>query len=164
MSTAVKEDIDRIIEAILYLYSEGRRVTKDVARRYGLTGPQITAVKLLEGFGDLSLSELSERMSAKNSTITGVVDRMERDGLVSRERSDKDRRVILIKLTEEGRRIAREVPVASMEIFANALRSLSREERNQLRQLLRTLTDRVRAEVERTEAAHADDPAPLEES
>jgi DNA-binding MarR family transcriptional regulator len=164
MGTAVKEDIDRIIEAILYLYSEGRRVTKDVARRYGLTGPQITAVKLLEGFGDLSLSELSERMSAKNSTITGLVDRMERDGLVLRERSDKDRRVVLIRLTDEGRKLAEEVPVASMEIFANALRSLTRDERNQLRGLLRTLTDRVRAEVERTEAAHAEEHPMGEES
>ena len=71
-----KEDIDRIVEAIIYLYTESRRVTKEVARAHGLTGPQVTAIKLLEGFGDLSLSALSERMSAKNSTITGLVDRL----------------------------------------------------------------------------------------
>ena len=50
-------------------------------------GPQITALKILEAVGDLSLTELSERMSARNSTITGIVDWMERDGLVVCERS-----------------------------------------------------------------------------
>jgi hypothetical protein len=55
--------------------------------RYGLTGPQLTVIKLLETFGDLSLSSLSERIRAQNSTVTGIIDRMEREGLVLRERS-----------------------------------------------------------------------------
>ena len=56
-------------------------------------------VKLLEQIGDLSLSELSERIRAQNSTVTGIIDRMEREGLVTRERSKEDRRVVYIRLT-----------------------------------------------------------------
>jgi len=148
-----KEDIDRIVEAIIYLYTESRRVTKDVARAHGLTGPQVTAIKLLEGVGDLSLSALSERMSAKNSTITGLVDRLERDGLVQRARSESDRRVTVVRLTPEARRLAARIPVTSMEIFASALRSLDEQERDQLRRLLRKLTNRVEQDVERLEGA-----------
>ncbi len=146
--TSTKQDVDRIVEAVIYLYTESRRATKEVARRYGLTGPQVTAIKLLEALGDLSLSALSERMSAKNSTITGIVDRMERDGLVTRERSDADRRVVLIGLTEHGRGLAAEIPVEPMQMFANALRALSREERDDLRRILRKLTDVVARDVE----------------
>jgi MarR family transcriptional regulator, organic hydroperoxide resistance regulator len=146
-----KRDVDRILEAAVYLYSEGRRATKEVARHLGLTGPQVTAIKLLEAFGDPSLSELSEHMSAHNSTITGLVDRMVKGGLVERVRSTEDRRVVRIRLTERGRELARSVPVTSMDLFARALASLEGDELRTLRRVLRKLSDRVREEVARTQ-------------
>lgn len=144
-------DIDRIVETILYLYTESRRVTKTVARGMGLTGPQVTALKILEAVREISLSELSERMSARNSTITGIVDRMERDGLVVRERSEQDRRVVKIRATERGSQIARGVPVTAMELFSSALASLPEGDRAELLRILASLADRVRVEVEERE-------------
>jgi len=143
-----KRDVDRILETLIYLYTESRRVTKEMARRHGVTGPQLTAVKMLEGFGDLSLSALSARMSAKNSTITGIVDRMERDELVLRVRDPDDRRVVRIRLTPKGRALARGVPVGSMETFAGALRSLSDTERDELLRILAKLADHVRDDLD----------------
>lgn len=145
-------EVDRILETIVYLYTESRRVTKQLARQHGLTGPQVTALKMLEAFGALSLSELSAHMSAKNSTITGIVDRMERDGLVVRERSEEDRRVVNIRPTAEGRRIAAAVPVTAMAIFASALQSLSERDRDELRRILSKVADSVREHVESQEA------------
>jgi DNA-binding MarR family transcriptional regulator len=144
-------EIDRIVEAILYLYTEARRVTKTQAREIGLTGPQVSTLKILEAVGELSLSELSERMSARNSTVTGIVDRMERDGLVVRERSSTDRRVVIIRATEKGRDIAVGVPLGAMEIFSSALRSLKEGDRRELRRILSELAEGVRAEVSRRE-------------
>lgn len=146
-------DLDRIVETILFLYAESRRVTKTQAREHGLTGPQISVLKILEAMGDLSLTELSEKMSARNSTITGIVDRMERDGLVVRERSQSDRRVVLIRATEKGMSLASSVPVSAMEVFGAALRSLEDDDRRALRRILSTLAERVRAEIERRDAA-----------
>ena len=100
----IKPEVDPILEAIIYLYTESRRVTKELARRAELTGPQLTVLKVLESVGDLSLSELSERIRAQNSTVTGIIDRMEREGLVVRARSTEDRRVVHIRLTEKGAR------------------------------------------------------------
>lgn len=151
-------DIDRIVETILYLYSESRRVTKQVARDMGLTGPQITALKILEAVGEISLSELSERMSARNSTITGIVDRMERDGLVMRERSDQDRRVVKIRATDKGAQIARGVPVTAMELFGSALRSLPGTDRAELQRILAKLADRVRSEVDDRDGSDGAEP------
>lgn len=141
-------EIDRIVETILYLYTESRRVTKQVARERGLTGPQISALKILDAVGSLSLSELSERMSARNSTITGIVDRMERDGLVARERCQEDRRVVRIRATERGKEISRGAPVTAMQLFASALDALPESDRKELRRILLTLAERVRSEVE----------------
>ncbi|WP_437298820.1 MarR family winged helix-turn-helix transcriptional regulator [Sorangium sp. So ce426] len=132
-----RPEIDAIVEMIIYLYTESRRLTKGMASGFGLTGPQLTILKLLESFQDLSLSTLSERIRAQNSTVTGIVDRMEREGLVRRERSKADRRVVHIRLSEKGARLAREIQVEPMEIFRSALLSLSSTD---LRDLLRILT------------------------
>ena len=82
---------------------------------------------MLEQIGDLSLSELSERIRAQNSTVTGIIDRMEREGLVVRERSKEDRRVVHIRLTPKGRKLAEDIPVEPMEIFRGALETLTPE-------------------------------------
>ncbi|XXT22288.1 MarR family winged helix-turn-helix transcriptional regulator [Sorangium sp. So ce429] len=141
-----RPEIDAIVEMIIYLYTESRRLTKGMASGFGLTGPQLTILKLLESFQDLSLSTLSERIRAQNSTVTGIVDRMEREGLVRRERSRADRRVVHIRLSEKGARLAREIQVEPMEIFRSALLSLSSTD---LRDLLRILTKLQRQVVSR---------------
>ncbi|HEY8041740.1 MAG TPA: MarR family transcriptional regulator [Polyangiaceae bacterium] len=147
--TEIKPEIDSILEAILYLYTESRRVTKELARSVDLTGPQLTVLKMLEGLGDLSLSELSERIRAQNSTVTGIIDRMEREGLVLRARSTEDRRVVKIKLTDKGSRIARAIAVEPMEIFRGALESLSPVETRDLLKILTKIARRVQTIVKR---------------
>src|SRR5678815_1398768 len=136
-SPEIKSDVDQVLEAIIYLYTESRRITKEMARRADLTGPQLTVVKMLEQIGDLSLSELSERIRAQNSTVTGIIDRMERENLVTRERSREDRRVVYIRLTPKGQALALAIPVEPMEIFKGALESLSAQE---MRDLMRIMT------------------------
>ncbi len=143
----LKSDVDQVVETILYLYTESRRITKELARRADLTGPQLTVVKILEQIGDLSLSELSERIRAQNSTVTGIIDRMEREGLVTRERSREDRRVVYIKLTPKGRKLAEEIPVEPMVVFKGALESLSAQEMKDLMRILTKLAKRVRTIV-----------------
>jgi DNA-binding MarR family transcriptional regulator len=145
----IKPDIDAILEALLYLYTESRRLTKELARQVDLTGPQLTVLKMLEGVGDLSLSELSERIRAQNSTVTGIIDRMEREGLVARARSTEDRRVVKIKLTEKGAKIARAIAVEPMEIFRGALDSLTPSEARDALRILTKIAQRVQTIVRR---------------
>jgi DNA-binding MarR family transcriptional regulator len=104
-------------------------------------------VKILEQIGDLSLSELSERIRAQNSTVTGIIDRMEREGLVMRERSREDRRVVYIKLSPKGKKLAEEIPVEPMVVFKGALESLSGQEMKDLMRILTKIAKRVRTIV-----------------
>ena len=147
ISPDLKADVDPILEAIIYLYTESRRITKEYARRANLTGPQLTVIKMLEGIGDLSLSELSEKIRAQNSTVTGIIDRMEREGLVVRERSTEDRRVVKIRLTPKGMDLARDVPVEPMVIFRSALLALSKDEMQDLLKILLKVSRRVKSIV-----------------
>ena len=147
-----KAELDAIVETIVYLYTESRRLTKQAAREVGLTGPQLTVIKLLDTFGDLSLSTLSERIRAQNSTVTGIIDRMEREGLVLRDRSTSDRRVVYIRLTSKGKQLARDVQVEPMEIFRAVLSTLSRDDTRDLLRILSKLQKRVRSLVKDRES------------
>lgn len=145
---ASTDEMDAIVEAIVYLYTESRRITKELAGRYGLTGPQLAVVKMLEPVGKLSLSELSGRIRARNSTVTGIIDRMEREGLVTRRRSKEDRRVVNIALTEKGQALAAEIAVEPVQIFRRVLGELSERDAADLRRVLGILARRVHAIVE----------------
>jgi DNA-binding MarR family transcriptional regulator len=149
LEPSLKDDVQQILETIIYLYTESRRITKELARRAQLTGPQLTVVKILEQIGDLSLSELSERIRAQNSTVTGIIDRMEREGLVVRERSTEDRRVVIIKLTAKGTALAEDIPIEPMKVFQSALASLTKDEMRELLRILLKVSKRVKAIVRR---------------
>jgi len=142
-----KTTIDSIVETIVYLYTESRRLTKTLARSFGLTGPQLTVIKILDQIGDLSLSSLSDRIRAKNSTVTGIIDRMEREQLVVRERSREDRRMVLIRLTDKGRELASQIEVEPMEIFRQALSSLPRNDIEALFDILDRVQHHVRESI-----------------
>jgi DNA-binding MarR family transcriptional regulator len=149
-------DLDAILEAMVYLYTESRRITKSLALAHGLTGPQLVVLKMLEPVGKLSLSALSGRIRAKNSTVTGIIDRMERDGLVVRRRSDEDRRVVHIELTARGRRLAEETDVEPMQMFRDVLAELGPRDSADLRRILMKLARRVRDVVQ----THEGEPPP----
>jgi len=140
--------IDRIVETAVYLQTESRRLAREQCARHGITATQLNVLKLLEAVGELSLSELSRRMAAKNSTVTGIIDRMSAAGLVVREQSAEDRRVWKIRMTSEGRAIARRIEVAPWDLLRSALLALEPAE---LDRLIATLT-KVAAHVERAVA------------
>jgi DNA-binding MarR family transcriptional regulator len=144
MATApAKQQLDRIVETIIFLTTEARRLARERSARHGITATQLSVIKMLHEIGDLSLSRLSAHIHAHNSTVTGIIDRMERDGLVRRARDPDDRRVFLIKLTERGRRLAREIDVAPWEALRGAILRLDPRDRARLLEILSTVATEV---------------------
>ena len=143
----LKEDIDRIVESIIYLVTESRRISKEEASRYGVTPTQLSVLKLLHEIGDLSLGTLSKEIRAHNSTVTGIVDRMEAAGLVERARSEEDRRVWIIRLTAQGRKVAERARISPWETLKHALEALSPKDQEQLTQLLKKVAQNVTSEA-----------------
>jgi MarR family transcriptional regulator, organic hydroperoxide resistance regulator len=100
-------------------------------------------LKLLQEIGDLSLGMLSKEIRAHNSTVTGIVDRMEAAGLVERARSDNDRRVWIIRLTAQGRRVAERARVSPWDMLRHALAELPVSDQEKLTALLRKVAANV---------------------
>ena len=145
-----KAAIDRVIETAIYLQTESRRLAREQCAKHGITATQLNVLKLLQTVGDLSLSELSKKMSATNSTITGIVDRMVEAKLVAREQSSEDRRVWKIRLLAEGKALAKKVEVAPWEILREAVMALPPAEADQLIQTLLKVAEHVWHTVEKT--------------
>ncbi|HVU03795.1 MAG TPA: MarR family transcriptional regulator [Polyangiaceae bacterium] len=150
-------NLDATLEAFVYLYAESRRVTRAVAEQYGLTGSQLLVLKMLEPVSELSLSALSEGIRAKNSTVTGIIDRMERDGVVVRKRSDEDRRVVNLTLTAKGKKLAAAVKVDPMHLFRALLEDLPESDAAELERIMTHLARRVRDFIDESEAGGAKD-------
>ena len=69
--------------------------------RMDLTFPQALVLSVLGEEGPVPISALAERTGSANSTVSGIVDRLEKLGLAQRQRSETDRRVIYVSATEK---------------------------------------------------------------
>jgi MarR family transcriptional regulator, organic hydroperoxide resistance regulator len=97
--------------AILRVAKSTKRSIRADLEALGLTVPQGMVLHTLAGAGGrLSARELGRECDMLASTATGVVDRLELHGLVERERDHEDRRVVWIKLTEQGAQLQTQLP------------------------------------------------------
>ncbi|OPZ94635.1 MAG: putative HTH-type transcriptional regulator YusO [Firmicutes bacterium ADurb.Bin419] len=100
------EDISRGIAVVTQLKNIILLIKQDIhhqCREMNLTGPQGMLVGILAHYGAMKISDLSDRMGISNSTVSGIVDRLEKQGIVERLRSKEDRRVVRVNVTSEYR-------------------------------------------------------------
>ncbi|OZM57898.1 MarR family transcriptional regulator [Lottiidibacillus patelloidae] len=103
---------------------KGREMLAD----YEITPPQFIALQWLLEHGDLTIGELSSKMFLACSTTTDLIDRMEKNELVTRVRDEKDRRVVQIHLLPKGNDIISEVIKKRQQYLSDKLEGFSKEE------------------------------------
>jgi DNA-binding MarR family transcriptional regulator len=111
-----------------------RRVLADT----GLTYPQYLVMLVLWEHGEMSVKRLSERLRLDPGTVSPLLKRMERAGLVRRARSANDERSVTILLTAEGKALRRRVVGVPLETLEAT--GLDREGLIDLRARLKQLT------------------------
>ncbi len=104
---------------------------------FNVTLPQFDVLAELEYLGQpLTMTDLSKRLMVSNGNVTGVVDRLVREGLVQRQPSESDRRVNLISLTPRGLDLFRQMASRHEEWVAGMFADLGPEEVTLLGSLL----------------------------
>jgi MarR family transcriptional regulator, temperature-dependent positive regulator of motility len=103
---------------------------------YGRTGPELSpgrrqAVLILDR-SDLRMGELARRLGLEVSTVTRLVDRLERGGLAERRAGESDRRSVTVALTAEGRAAAERMRARRAAFMAEVLEVLDPTEQRQL--------------------------------
>ncbi|MEE4261195.1 MAG: MarR family transcriptional regulator [Desulfobacteraceae bacterium] len=119
--------IKDIVESIRQLVRAEYLDSQKMSKQYGLTGPQSLVLRLLIKNGALSSADLSRQMYVTPSNITGIIDRLEKKGLVERIRKQGDRRVALITLTQSGHEMGKTIPDPIEKKFVNQLTDLDPE-------------------------------------
>ena len=84
---------------------KGREILSD----FNITIPQFTALQILINNQGMTIGELSQKMALACSTITDLIDRMERNGLVIRKKDENDKRVVRIEVLSKGHEIVDKV-------------------------------------------------------
>jgi DNA-binding MarR family transcriptional regulator len=113
------------------------RVRRRLRAAYGITLPRFDVMAVLYGAQEgLSMGELSRRLMVSNGNVTGIVERLEGEGLVHRRQRPEDRRSHMVRLTDAGREAFDAMAAEHENWIASMLSELSEEETEQLYHLL----------------------------
>lgn len=125
--TALAQEIDRDLRAIREMI---RRPLEAEFARGRLTGPQQSAMHALVQSDGMSLKELSGRLGLSHSTVSGIVDRLEKRSLVERRTDEKDKRLTRILVSQKVRDYIRDVmPKLSIHPLVEAIGRANQAER-----------------------------------
>ena len=143
MSAAADSD-DSAFRALIRTFGLLERVMTPYFAAFGISGAQWGALRCLyraqqENQESVTVTELSQRLLIRPPSVTGVVDRLVRDGLVSREAKATDMRVRQIRLTNKGRQIDEQVLQGHAGQIRRVMGGLTEAQQMQMHQLLLTL-------------------------
>jgi DNA-binding MarR family transcriptional regulator len=96
------DTIDKKTEVPRLFFEVGKILKQYMRKNFedlGITAPQGIVIGTLFKFGEMKITELSKKVNLSNSTISGIIDRLEKQGLVTRVRSQEDRRAVYVKIT-----------------------------------------------------------------
>jgi DNA-binding MarR family transcriptional regulator len=115
-----------------YYLAKARNVlvvrTDQALKPLGLTSSQIGVMLMLASGRARTPLELSREMAYDSGSMTRMLDRLEKKGFVNRTRSEADRRIVKLSLTERGRYAAGRLPVIGAAVLNEQLRGFNRAE------------------------------------
>jgi MarR family transcriptional regulator, transcriptional regulator for hemolysin len=124
-----------------------QRAMNEELTAQGITFRQCEVLGWLAAEGEQSQVELAERMRIEPPTLVRVLDRMERDGLVSRSSCPDDRRRKMIKPLAKAKPIWKKIVASANVVRARAVRGLTKQEAAMLKKLLAKVRERLGEDV-----------------
>jgi DNA-binding MarR family transcriptional regulator len=122
-----------------------QQASKRMQSSLGVTGPQRLVIRIVGRFPGLTAGQLAEILHVDPSTMTGVLKRLERRGLVARRSDPRDQRRALIGLTAKGRRLEAKSPGTIEAAVRSGLRELPTGAVLRTAEVLRALAARLEA-------------------
>jgi MarR family transcriptional regulator, organic hydroperoxide resistance regulator len=140
-STYTINNIERTMRYISGIIKQNGR---KILTNYPITSPQFVALQWLVENEELTIGELSNKISLAFSTTTDLVDRMEKNELVERVKDSKDKRVVRIRVLDKGRQIIQEVIEKRQVYLGEVLEDFTEEQTESLNELLDFLHEQMR--------------------
>lgn len=132
-----------------------RRITRSVALHSrqlsaysNITAPQLVCLRAIVDNAPLTATAISREIHVSASTVVGILDRLEDKNLIVRERGRKDRRIVYITPTEQGRELANNTPSPLQQKLAESLNTLPEQERATITASLERIVDLMESDPE----------------
>jgi DNA-binding MarR family transcriptional regulator len=116
---------DQVLTALRRVIRAVDLHSRQLVRSHGLTSPQVLALNALIQAGELTAGDLSRALNLSQATVTDILNRLERRGLVLRVRSCIDKRRVFVAATEQARELLKNAPPLLQEQFLARLRGLA---------------------------------------
>ncbi len=129
---ALLNSIDEVLVALRRVIRATDLHSKYLAKTTGLTAPQILLLQTIRDKGEVTIGELANEMSLSQATVTTILDRLEKRGLVFRERSKEDKRKVHAYLTDEAFETLRDAPIPLQDQFARQFGDLQEWEQTMI--------------------------------
>lgn len=133
-----------------------KRRGRDILIDYPVTPPQFSALLALRRLKSPTMTQLCEFLSLASSTVTDLVDRMERNELVERIRDVEDRRIIRLKITKQGLKVVDAVVEQRRNYLAEVFEDIDSETLQELLRLLTLLRGKMQEHEDRSKENEAD--------
>lgn len=114
--------------------------SKELDKEFHVSLPQLKCLMALDECGPMAPSQLAPFVMANSSTVTGILDRLERKGMIRRSRTSRDRRMVSISITTAGKALLRNAPFPIQPNTLKVLERLSAQERESIIEALTRLT------------------------
>lgn len=115
--------------------------SKRMKAAIGVTGPQRLLIRIVARFPGITAFQISRLMCVHPSTVTGILKRLERSGLVRRRPDPRDRRRVCLGVTEKGQRINAMTTRTIEAVFEGVMRRTAPDKLEHSRQLLVDLAE-----------------------
>lgn len=124
VSTRTAAEVRAVLDGVRRIVRGLHESSREAERRHGVTGAQLFVLRSLADAGPLTVNELAERTFTHQSSVSTVIARLSRAGLVSRRAHAVDGRRRIIALTAAGRRVLASAPHAVQEWLIQAVLDL----------------------------------------
>ena len=135
---------DSLSNAVVKLFRKVNRIHNNQLAILGLTAEQVHILSIIWDKGNMTIGALQHELSLSSGTMAGAIDRMEKKGLLERQKSDQDKRVTFIKIgksvTKHGKKKINQILSKTEE---DLFKNLSRKEQHQLLELLHKAYNQV---------------------
>ena len=139
---------NRALQSIRRIIRRVSSYSRVMSQETGLTMPQLLCLRAVRDSDaeEVTLASVADAVSLSRSTVSGIIERMVRAGLVNRVRSQRDRRRIHLTVTEEGARRLDAVPVPLQDRFVSRLAALAPADQERLLSALEQVVELMEAE------------------
>lgn len=146
-SVSAEAEVDRMSRGMMRLRRlDSNRLTQ-ILSTYDLTIPQFFTLHAIQHRGEgCRMGDLAHHLFHSSATMTGIVTRMEGDGLVERVMDPSDRRAVQVRLTERAMKVLGEVRAAQRESVARTLEGMDPADRREFLRLLDVYLDALEAQ------------------